>query len=82
MRSNRQTIGFDDLLSLGIPHTLAVVRAMSEMPNWFPRPINGKYAKFPLWNRNDVELWCRENLAPNNRRREPIGTEKWRNWYD
>jgi hypothetical protein len=72
---SRQTVSFDDLSSLGIPHTLAVVRAMSEMPDYFPRPLNGKYAKFPLWNRRDVEHWYAQNLAPN-RHRDPIGTAR------
>jgi hypothetical protein len=73
---SRQTIGFDDLKSMSIPHSLGVILAMSEMAGYFPKPINGRSAKFPLWNRSAVELWYRENLAPG-RRREPIGTEKW-----
>jgi hypothetical protein len=71
------TVGFDDLLSLGIPHSLPVVTAMSEMANWFPKPINGRFAKFPVWNRNDVERFYAQNLAPN-RHRERIGTvQRW-----
>jgi hypothetical protein len=72
----RHTVGFADLKSIGIPHSLPVVMAMAEMPGWFPRPINGKFAKCPVWNRNAVESWYVQNLAPN-RRREPIGSAKW-----
>jgi hypothetical protein len=74
---SRNTIGFDDLKAIGIPHSLPAILAMSEMSDWFPRPINGKYAKCPVWNRQDVERWYRENIAPNDRRREPIGSAKW-----
>jgi hypothetical protein len=73
---SRNTVGYDDLKSINIPHSLPVILAMSEMADWFPKPVNGKYAKSPLWNRSAVELWYRENLAPG-RRREPIGSARW-----
>jgi hypothetical protein len=67
---------FEQLAALNIPHSLPVIMAMLEMANHFPRPINGRFAKVPLWDRAAVENWYRENLAPN-RRRERIGTERW-----
>jgi hypothetical protein len=73
---SRHTIGFDDLKAIGIPHTLAVVMAMSKMAGYFPKPINGRSAKFPLWTRKAVEIFYAEHLAPN-RRREPIGSARW-----